>query len=195
MLFFSITSMKIGTIWWAIQFCVAPSYWESQCKLITKEESNNSSWDWIDLHSADFASRSKLLHEWFDTKLKFFFLKIVMKVCQEMYSQKTQFGMNCFMKTDEDVREIKQYFLLFRFLIVSLKTTRLDNRFHYFILQDNCWLEKFLWHHSYIQDGLFCLKNIVFDAQPGDLICIIGAVGAGKVWHLSLALRRISIDA
>ncbi|CAF2953465.1 unnamed protein product [Rotaria sp. Silwood2] len=28
--------------------------------------------------------------------------------------------------------------------------------------------------------GTFSLKNIVFDAHPGDLICIIGPVGAGK---------------
>ncbi|CAM4781960.1 unnamed protein product [Rotaria magnacalcarata] len=31
-----------------------------------------------------------------------------------------------------------------------------------------------------IQDGLFKLKNIIFDAYPGDLICIIGPVGCGK---------------
>ncbi|CAF0980830.1 unnamed protein product [Rotaria sp. Silwood1] len=31
-----------------------------------------------------------------------------------------------------------------------------------------------------IQNGLFALKNIIFDAHPSDLICIIGPVGSGK---------------
>ena len=31
------------------------------------------------------------------------------------------------------------------------------------------------------QHGSFTLKNILFDAHPGDLICIIGPVGSGKV--------------
>jgi ABC-type lipoprotein export system ATPase subunit len=35
-----------------------------------------------------------------------------------------------------------------------------------------------------IQNGTFALKNIVFDAHPGDLICIIGPVGSGKVCEL-----------
>ncbi|CAF4026024.1 unnamed protein product [Adineta steineri] len=30
------------------------------------------------------------------------------------------------------------------------------------------------------KNGVFKLQNIVFDAHPGDLICIIGAVGSGK---------------
>ncbi len=33
----------------------------------------------------------------------------------------------------------------------------------------------------FIQNGLFSLNNIMFDAHPGDLICIIGPVGSGKV--------------
>ncbi len=32
-----------------------------------------------------------------------------------------------------------------------------------------------------LQNGTFSLKNIVFDAHPGDLICVIGPVGSGKV--------------
>jgi ABC-type polysaccharide/polyol phosphate transport system ATPase subunit len=28
---------------------------------------------------------------------------------------------------------------------------------------------------------MFTLRNIIFDAHPGDLICIIGPVGSGKV--------------
>ena len=31
---------------------------------------------------------------------------------------------------------------------------------------------------------LFSLKNIVFNAYPGDLICVIGPVGSGKVFDL-----------
>ncbi|CAF3089068.1 unnamed protein product [Rotaria sp. Silwood2] len=31
-----------------------------------------------------------------------------------------------------------------------------------------------------IANGSFCLENIVFDAHPGDLICIIGPIGSGK---------------
>jgi ABC-type phosphate/phosphonate transport system ATPase subunit len=34
---------------------------------------------------------------------------------------------------------------------------------------------------SIFQSGPFSLKNIMFNAHPGDLICIIGSVGAGKV--------------
>ncbi|CAF1332047.1 unnamed protein product [Didymodactylos carnosus] len=30
------------------------------------------------------------------------------------------------------------------------------------------------------QDSSFALKNIVFDAHPGDLVCVIGPVGSGK---------------
>ncbi|CAF4307801.1 unnamed protein product, partial [Rotaria sordida] len=30
------------------------------------------------------------------------------------------------------------------------------------------------------KNGKFSLKNMVFDAYPGDLICIIGPVGSGK---------------
>jgi len=31
------------------------------------------------------------------------------------------------------------------------------------------------------KDPQFQLKNLVFNAQPGDLICVIGPVGSGKV--------------
>ena len=37
----------------------------------------------------------------------------------------------------------------------------------------------------FIQNGIFTLKNIVFNASPGDLICIIGPVGSGKVCYVS----------
>ncbi|CAF3984050.1 unnamed protein product, partial [Rotaria magnacalcarata] len=39
-----------------------------------------------------------------------------------------------------------------------------------------CNLEQARWDPT----GTFSLKNIVFDAHPGDLICVIGPVGAGK---------------
>jgi ABC-type histidine transport system ATPase subunit len=45
-----------------------------------------------------------------------------------------------------------------------------------------------------VQDGSFCLKNIIFDAEPGDLICVIGSVGSGKVCYLSITLLSINID-
>ena len=32
------------------------------------------------------------------------------------------------------------------------------------------------------KNGLFALRNIVFNASPGDLICVIGPVGCGKVF-------------
>ncbi|CAF3009500.1 unnamed protein product [Rotaria sp. Silwood2] len=44
-----------------------------------------------------------------------------------------------------------------------------------------------------IQNGSFCLKNIVFDAHPGDLICIIGPVGAGKSSLLQTLTGEIAI--
>ena len=38
---------------------------------------------------------------------------------------------------------------------------------------------------------VFALRNIVFDAHPGDLICIIGPVGSGKVCsHLLMTLTH-----
>ncbi len=36
----------------------------------------------------------------------------------------------------------------------------------------------------YFKNEIFALKNIVFNAYPGDLICIIGSVGSGKVSSL-----------
>ncbi|CAF5227176.1 unnamed protein product, partial [Rotaria magnacalcarata] len=42
-------------------------------------------------------------------------------------------------------------------------------------------------------NGSFFLKNIVFDAQPGDLICIIGPVGAGKSSLLQTLTGEIGI--
>ncbi|UJR10923.1 hypothetical protein I4U23_015108 [Adineta vaga] len=39
-----------------------------------------------------------------------------------------------------------------------------------------CNIHRALWE----KDGAFVLKNIVFNAKPGDLICIIGPVGSGK---------------
>ncbi len=49
---------------------------------------------------------------------------------------------------------------------------------------------------SPLQTGTFSLKNIVFDAHPGDLICVIGPVGAGKVCSSSLSahLSLISLS-
>ncbi|CAM2724338.1 unnamed protein product [Rotaria socialis] len=44
------------------------------------------------------------------------------------------------------------------------------------IVKVECRLQRAAWEH----DGLFKLKNIIFDAYPGDLICIIGPVGCGK---------------
>ncbi|CAF1123285.1 unnamed protein product [Rotaria sordida] len=43
------------------------------------------------------------------------------------------------------------------------------------------------------KNGSFCLKNIVFDAHPGDLICIIGPVGAGKSSLLQTLTGEIAI--
>jgi ABC-type uncharacterized transport system ATPase subunit len=48
------------------------------------------------------------------------------------------------------------------------------------------------------QNGTFTLRNIVFNAHPGDLICVIGPVGCGKVcfvdiqYHLSLIYLEFS---
>ncbi|CAF3694293.1 unnamed protein product [Adineta steineri] len=39
-----------------------------------------------------------------------------------------------------------------------------------------CNINRALWE----KDGTFALKNIVFNANPGDLICVIGPVGSGK---------------
>ncbi|CAF2103986.1 unnamed protein product [Rotaria magnacalcarata] len=52
-----------------------------------------------------------------------------------------------------------------------------------------CNLERALWE----KNGSFFLKNIVFDAQPGDLICIIGPVGAGKSSLLQTLTGEIGI--
>ncbi|CAF0789068.1 unnamed protein product [Adineta steineri] len=43
-------------------------------------------------------------------------------------------------------------------------------------VQVKCNLKEAHWE----KNGLFKLQNIIFDAHPGDLICIIGAVGSGK---------------
>ncbi|CAF0910972.1 unnamed protein product [Rotaria sordida] len=43
-------------------------------------------------------------------------------------------------------------------------------------IQVICNLKQAQWQ----KNGLFVLKNIIFDAHPGDLICIIGPVGSGK---------------
>ncbi|CAF4061065.1 unnamed protein product [Rotaria sp. Silwood2] len=43
-------------------------------------------------------------------------------------------------------------------------------------IQVICNLKQAQWE----KNGLFALKNIIFDAHPGDLICIIGPVGSGK---------------
>ncbi|CAF1547050.1 unnamed protein product [Rotaria magnacalcarata] len=52
-----------------------------------------------------------------------------------------------------------------------------------------CNLERAQWE----KNGSFCLKNIVFDAEPGDLICIIGPVGAGKSSLLQTLTGEIAI--
>ncbi|CAF1590799.1 unnamed protein product, partial [Adineta steineri] len=43
-------------------------------------------------------------------------------------------------------------------------------------VQVKCNLKEAHWE----KNGVFKLQNIIFDAHPGDLICIIGAVGSGK---------------
>ncbi|CAF4106053.1 unnamed protein product [Rotaria sordida] len=52
-----------------------------------------------------------------------------------------------------------------------------------------CNLKRAQWE----KNGSFCLKNIVFDAHPGDLICIIGPVGAGKSSLLQTLTGEIAI--
>ncbi|CAF4018606.1 unnamed protein product [Rotaria sordida] len=52
-----------------------------------------------------------------------------------------------------------------------------------------CNLKRAQWE----KNGSFCLKNIVFDAHPGDLICIIGPVGSGKSSLLQTLTGEIAI--
>ncbi|CAF4205310.1 unnamed protein product, partial [Rotaria sordida] len=52
-----------------------------------------------------------------------------------------------------------------------------------------CNLKRAQWE----KNGSFCLKNMVFDAHPGDLICIIGPVGAGKSSLLQTLTGEIAI--
>lgn len=48
-------------------------------------------------------------------------------------------------------------------------------------------------HNLVFQNGSYTLRNIHFDAHPGDLICIIGPVGAGKVFVFFSSLTFIFI--
>ncbi|CAF0930502.1 unnamed protein product [Adineta steineri] len=43
------------------------------------------------------------------------------------------------------------------------------------------------------ENGVFKLQNIVFDAHPGDLICIIGAVGSGKVCEIGFFEGKVRL--
>ncbi|CAF4380757.1 unnamed protein product, partial [Adineta steineri] len=73
-----------------------------------------------------------------------------------------------FLLLDECERDIR--------LLSSSNETEIINNITTQEVQVICNLKEAQWE----KNGVFKLQNIVFDAHPGDLICIIGAVGSGK---------------
>ncbi|CAF4409046.1 unnamed protein product [Rotaria magnacalcarata] len=53
-------------------------------------------------------------------------------------------------------------------------------------------VECYISQASWEMNGLFSLKNVIFNAYPGDLICVIGPVGSGKSSLLQTLTNEIT---